>query len=369
MLLSLFERYLLGKLLISLFVTTIITIFVVWLVRAIQEVDIVLSKGQSILVYLEITLFGIAPFAIIVLPIALTISALHTIATLNESSELTVASASGLSRLSILKPFLFAAFLVSFLIYLLSVWLSPLSLSQMRSRITQVRVDIVSTVLQEGQFGELSDGVTLHVSGRGTSGKLRGLFIRDSRTDEETIYLSQEADFAQIEDSNYLILSSGQIHRRSGTNYTIVDFDSYTYDLSTLSSPSTSRPDSHRETSTYTLLTTPTSSLPTGSPQGYFKAELHNRLTAGLYPLAFIFWVVAILGYPRSFRQQQRGTRIFIFALVTLVRCLGIVVLERARYTESGFLLLWLVPLLSLFLAMIVMRYPNLPFFRRFQYA
>lgn len=355
---SLLERYVLHKFLIAFFVATCLTILVVWVIRAVQEVDVVLTNIRSIFVYLQITLFGIPAFAIVILPLALTLSAMYTIRTMNEDSELTVTGAAGFSRWVLLKPFLFVAFLCSFIIYLLSLWFSPLSMQEMRSRLTSVRADLVGTVLESGEFRKLTSGVILHFRSRGPDGALRGLFIRDTRTSDEIIYLSSEAYLRTFSNRNFLILRDGQVHRRTATDISTIDFTSYTYDLSTLTSGSVTSGSTHREISTYDLLTLPAESLPTGSPRGHYRAELHNRLISGLYPFIFVFLVVAILGYPQSSRESNRPLRLLSISLAVSIRITGIVLLERARYDADAVLLVWLLPFFSLLLAFLLFCYP-----------
>jgi lipopolysaccharide export system permease protein len=58
---------------------------------------------------------------------------------------------------------------------------------------------------------------------------------------------------------------------------------------------------------------------------GHFRAELHNRITAPLYPLAFLFVTFAFLGAPRTTRQSRAMSLVAAVGVVALVRGLGFV--------------------------------------------
>ena len=117
----------------------------------------------------------------------------------------------------------------------LSLYLAPLSLQSFRILITQVRADVISSVLKEGQFTRLEEGVTLHIRERGQDGSLEGLLIEDRRTPEaQVVYVADTARLAEIDAGSFLIMQDGTIQRREGAADTVttIDFDSYAIDLS-----------------------------------------------------------------------------------------------------------------------------------------
>lgn len=351
---GLIERYIFRRLLYSLLIISGALIVVVWVVRVIQEVDLVLSQGQGILVFLEIATYGVLPFVIPVLPVSLLIASLHTLSSLNQDSELVVLSSAGLSRGVILRPFLFVGLLCSIVTYILSLWLSPLSMQQMRSEVTQMRANLVSVVLREGEFYNLASGMTFHIASREPGGILRGIFILDERTDDSLTYLADEGTLREFDGDVFLVLSGGEVQRSDGS---VVNFSSYTYNLSTLSPSRSGGRLGRREIPTWTLLTSPLDSSFHQDRPGYYRAELHSRLTSGLYPLGVILLIVSALGYPRSARQNPIATITTISSIVIFVRILGIVSENILHSDTSGTYIYvqWLIPSLSILVPSLVM--------------
>ena len=56
---------------------------------------------------------------------------------------------------------------------------------------------------------------------------------------------------------------------------------------------------------------------------GQFRAELHDRLVAPLYPLAFVVIAFAYLGAPRTTRQSRTMSMIGAVSGVALLRLIG----------------------------------------------
>ena len=120
--LALIERYIFKKIFIAVLSALGGLIGVLWVIRAVQQVDVVLNKGQGIFTYLKMTSLGVPTLAAAIAPIALLIGLIQTINALNNDSELVVIHASGASRVSLLKPFLALSLLVTAFVYVLHLW-------------------------------------------------------------------------------------------------------------------------------------------------------------------------------------------------------------------------------------------------------
>ena len=72
---------------------------------------------------------------------------------------------------------------------------------------------------------------------------------------------------------------------------------------------------------------------------GNFTAELHNRITAPLYPLAFLFITYAYLGAPRTTRQSRTMSFVSAALAVSVLRGVGFVgtILGAQRRLRSPF--------------------------------
>lgn len=356
--LALIERYIFRKALIAVLTAAGALIGVLWVVRAVQEVDVLLNKGQGIITYLTMTTLGVPTLAAAIAPMALLIGLIQTINALNHDSELVVMHASGASRVSLMKPFVALSLLVMMVVFVLHLWAGPLSMQTLRTYVTKMRADLVSVVVKEGLFQDVGSGLTFHVANRAPGGLLKGVFILDGRDEKETFtYLAKEGSISKIEDKTYLVLQNGQIQRLTTQTgaLSIIDFNSYAFNLSSFSGGSGGKNVSQMEISTLGLIFPNKDDALYKYAPGRYRAELHTRLTGGLYPLMVGLLLLAYLGNPNSHRQGQGIVITTACSVIIGLRGLTIVGEGALRKDPNMLFVVWGVPLLAISIAVFLL--------------
>lgn len=345
---KLIERYIFRRAAFALVVATLALVGVVWVAQAIRQVDVVTSQGQGVWLYLWMTSLGVPSLASAVLPVALLLALAYAINALNADSELIVINASGASKGVIVKPFLTLGLVTALVIWWLAVVVGPSTMLTLRGLVTQVRADLVSVLVQEGQFRTIGDNLTFHVGARAPGGALRGIMILDQRRPAETFtYLAREGRIEKGGTSAFLVLRDGELQRKVEGERALstVRFVSYAFDLSSLSAGASGSYSSSREIPTADLLSPPTDHPYYKRAPGNFRAELHNRLTAGLYPIAFVLMVLAVAGNARSTRGSFVKVLVAATAFCIVLRALGIAAVSAAKNDPAAVYAVWGVPL------------------------
>lgn len=349
--LSLIERYIFRKVFTTLIMAIVGLVGVVWVVRAVQEVDLVMTKGQGLGTYLMITTLGVPTLTAAIAPIALLIAAVQSINTLSGDSEFIVMHAAGASRKTLLKPVLTAGLLTAVLVYVLMLSIGPSSMRQLRAEVTEVRADLLSNAIRDGAFRDIGSALTLHVASRAPGGVLKGVFLVDGRKNEETFtYLAETGIVAKIDGETFLVLRDGEIQRLRADEeqLSIIEFDSYALNVASLSTGSGDRSTSQQELKTSELFNPDPNDRFYQERPGYFRSELHARLTGGLYPIAAVFIIVAFLGFPRTNRQGQTGAATMASVSFVGVRVLGIVAESALRTDPAMVFVVWGLPILGI---------------------
>lgn len=326
----------------------------IWVTQALRELDLVTAKGQTLLVFLFVTALSLPTLVVVIAPVALFIGAVYALNKLNGDSELIVMSAAGVAPRALLRPFVTLALMVSGLVFILVVVVMPASFQELRDVITRVRGDFIANVVKEGQFTQLDSGITFHFRERGPGGTLKGLFIQDRREAGKTkVYLADRGNAVDIEGQSYLILESGSVHQqqKDSRDSSILTFERYTIDLAAFAPPDADTVYKPRERSTTQLLFPDRSEGYFQLQKGRFRAELHDRLSACLYPLALAFIAFAALGDPRTTRQG-RGVAVAgaIVAVVSL-RIAGFAAVSAAARTSTAVAAVYGAPLLAIALS------------------
>lgn len=349
--LTLIERYVLRKAAIAVIVASSALVAVIWVSRAIQQVDVLLDKGQGIANYLKMTSLGVPTLTAAIIPIALLIGLVQTINTLNKDSEMVVMHASGASRSVLLKPFILLSLFFSLFVATLHLWLAPLSMQTLRFYVSNMRADMVSVVIQEGQFRNVGSGMVFHVAERAPGGVLRGLLIHDNRNREQVYtYLAKEGAVTEIDSRAYLLLKGGQIQRLDTKDggVSVIDFNTYAFNLSEFAGGVSYGKQSQMELDTYELFFPDKDDPLFKSRPGQFRAELHTRLTGWLYPIVVALMLLTFIGNPNSHRQSQ--TLIITAACMSIIAVRGFTVFAEGQLRTSAAMVyvVWLVPLLQI---------------------
>lgn len=356
--LSLIERYFFGKAIVSVSMAAAALVGVMWIVRAVQEVDIIMNKGQGILTYLSMISLGVPTLAAAIAPLALLIGLVRTINGLNDDSELVVMHASGASRIALMKPFLATGAIVAIVVFVLQVWVAPNSMASLRGYMTDVRADLVSLIVREGTFNDVGEGMTFHVASRAPGGVLKGVFIQDARGEDEVqTYLAETGIVTKVGDNAFLILDNGQIQRqpRSSEQVSIIRFESYAFDLSTYGSDKAESGFSQMEVPTAQLFKPdPDDKLFQHAPERY-RAEMHIRMSGWLYPIAFAFTILVFLGDPVSHRQGQQLVVTVCCINAVGMKALAVVAEGAARDSNVAIAALWLLPLTAIAISVVLL--------------
>lgn len=315
---------------------------VIWVTQALRDFDLMTSQGQTILVFVGITGLIIPLLVMVIAPIAFLIAAAHVLNKMSSDSEIIVMNASGMSPWLLFRAFLWAAVVVSLLAAVISAYFAPKGLRMLREWLTEVRANVVTTVLQPGRFTTIESGVTIHIRQRRSNGQLAGIFLDDQRNPKERITVLAEAgDLVDNDRGTFLVLQNGTVQRHEAgqRDPAMVTFDRYAFDLSQFAGGNQAIKYSIRERYLWQLM------FPDPNDQAYvkrlgeFRAELYDRLMAPLYPIAFAVIAFAYLGAPRTNRQSRTMSMLGAIGWVALLRLIGFV------STVFGASMPWLLPL------------------------
>ena len=307
---------------------------VIWITQALREVDLMTSRGQTVLVFLGITGLIIPMLVMVIAPIALMIAVMHAIGRLSNDSELIVMNAAGMSPWVLFRPFLYMAILVSVVMTIIGSWLGPLGLQTLNRWANDVRADLVTNIVQPGRFNGFERGLTFHVRERSPNGVLLGVFVDDRRNPRErATFLAEKGTLVKDERGTFLVLETGSVQRLetpSGSpakqkDPAIVKFERYALDLAQASSSQPSQRNSARDRFIWDLINNDpqTSKL----QDGQVRAELHDRLFAPIYPIVFTIITFAYLGPPRTTRQGRAMSVAGAAVAISVIRLLGFVVI------------------------------------------
>jgi lipopolysaccharide export system permease protein len=299
---------------------------VIWLTHALREIDLMTNQRQTVFVFLGITGLLIPMLVLVIAPIAMVVAIGYSLNRLNTDSEIVVMNAAGMSPWRIFRPFLMTTVLVALLMTVIGAYLAPKGLRELRDWATKVKADFVVNVIQPGRFNQIERGLVLHVRERRPDGQLLGIFIDDRRDPKERV--TSISDYGEIVENGtgtFLLLISGSVQRLEAgrPDPTIVRFDRYAFDLSRFTGGPVVQSLGVRERNLWDVAFPDPNDPVYKQVPTHFRAELHDRLAAILYPFAFTVICFAILGAPRTSRQSREMSMIMALTATAALRLIG----------------------------------------------
>lgn len=304
---------------------------VLWLTQALQRIDLVASQGQALTLFLKFTLLSMPGMLIVVAPIAFFISCVYIFNRLNNDSEMVVISASGGSRWLVMRPILSGALIVTILMYAASMHFVPMAWRELRVLITEIRTDILSSIVQEGEFSSPESGLIFHVRQRLPDGTLLGLLVDDNRDPKQHFsYLAERAIVVSENQQSVMVMENGSVHQQRFEDpskpfgeISIVTFDRYLLDLSQFSVDKSLPSFKPRERYLNELLFPKDDDPRWITAPERFRSEFNERLAGPLYPLTYAMIALAAVGFARSSRERRITGILVAISAVLAVRIGG----------------------------------------------
>lgn len=377
---NLIERYIFLRAFAAFMMTVVVLCGIVWLTQALRDLDLVTSKGQTILIFLSMTSLVLPTLVMVIAPFAILIAVAHTLNRLNADSELVVINATGARPWTVAKPLIILGIIATVLGGSISLYLSPKALGSLRLFITQVRADLVANVVKEGLFTEIEEGMTFHIQKREANGIMRGLFLSDERDPKKhVVYSSEFAQIIENEKGTFLRMTRGIIQQRhpadlaksaesnKSTNQpqdaqidaliaedfgsvNIVEFDSYIVDLSKFTGVDENKSQffKPRERPTAFFFNPDPDDPYFSQKSGHVRSELHDRFSNPLYNMAFVTIIMAFLMQVRTTRERRSDAIIIAVACAAGLRLLGFAATSLAISTPFAVPLMYALPILGI---------------------
>ncbi|QEO16354.1 LPS export ABC transporter permease LptF [Acetobacter vaccinii] len=340
------DRYMFRQLLLALLATTGGLVALIWLMQSLRFVSLVVDRGLSLRVFLELTSLLIPSFVAVVLPITTFIMALFVYQRLAGDRELTVMKAAGLSPFALARPGLSCATMATVAGLVLNLWLVPLSYHAFRQYEFEIRNTMAAYLLQEGVFTRLSNTLTVYVRSRTHDGMLHGILVEDDRKpDSHATILATHGTMTIVNNVPRVVLYDGSrqtLDRKTG-RLNVLAFEEDMLDLS-IPRQSDARSRDASEMSLPELLH-PDPREVSQRDFGKFKVEGWRRLTSPFTCLSFaLVGLVAVLRGNFSRHGSIRRPLVAVLSVVGLL-ALNLLLLNLAGRNLA---LLPLIPLVSI---------------------
>ena len=355
---TLLERYIL-KITFSAFAACLVALTgVIWITQALRELDLLTGKGQTLFIFLTVTGLSLPALISVIAPVALFLATLYTLNRLNGDSELIVMSAGGMPPQRLLRPFLALATFVCLIVGVISIYLMPASFQELRGCCSRR-----SGRISWAPWPRKASSSRWRTASPSTTGRSPGIRCSGSswricgrRTKPSSISPSAARPSSRT-DRPISCCEKGSVQRKepNSRDSSIVAFERYAVDLSAFNKEGGDVVYKPRERSTTQLLFPDKNELLYQEQRGRFRAELHDRLSSWLYPLAMM--MIAFVGSGRGphhppgaghcHRRRRRSDRAHANSRLRRVEC-------RRRARHVAVVAIYGVPLAGILVSLLL---------------
>lgn len=329
----------------ALLAVTIGLAALVWLTQSLRFIELVLDRGLSFWVFLELTSLLLPSFFAVILPITTFVVVLFSYVRLGADRELVVMRAAGLSQWQLARPAMAVATMAVVTGYFLTLYLVPLSHASFREWQFEIRNQMAGLLLQEGVFSSVGDDLTVYARSRESDGSLRGILVHDARERGAPVTILAEAGrLTNGPEGPRVTLTRGQRQQlerspSGAVRLNVLSFEENSLDLARANRAEQNRFRNAQERNLTELLNPePEVSL---RDRRRFRAEAHQRLANPLtgFSLALLGLAVALTG---QFQRYGGGLKLFLgSSLVVGLLAVGLITSSAAARTNSLLPLVW----------------------------
>ncbi len=321
-----FDRYMLSQFMVLFGFFALVLVSIFWINKAVRMFDRLIGDGQPAWVFLEFTALTLPGVIGVVLPIAAFAGAVYVTNRLSTESELTVMQATGYSPWRLIRPVVIYGVIIAVMMSVLTHFLIPASLTQLKIRRAEISQNITAKLLTEGEFLHPAPGITFYIRDITPTGELHNVFLSDRRKPENPVtYTSSKAYLVQEGGGTKLVMVAGlaQNLRQDGNRLFTTHFDDFSYDISSLVSRSSINLNVVGFAKTSDLLIRPDEVAErTGARLGDVAYEAHNRFSQAMMCIvaALVGFATLLLGtYSRFGVWWQIVTAFLLLVAIKMV--------------------------------------------------
>lgn len=227
---------------------------IVWVIQAVNFLDIVTEDGHGFRVYFLYTLLSLPKIFSKILPFIYFVSIFYIILKYENNNELIIFWTIGIKKLDFVNILLKFSILYLILQLLFTTFIVPNTLDKARSYIRSSNVDLYSSIIQEKKFIDAVKNLTIFVEEKNNNGELKNIFLKEKIGENEYQVIFSKKGLIQTKNNkSTLLLLDGRIINNSNENTNSFEFSETELNLSKFSTHTTTHP-KIQEITTYDVI-------------------------------------------------------------------------------------------------------------------
>ena len=214
------------------FLLTIFTVsIIIWVLQAVNYLDIVIEDGHGFFVYFNYTLLSFPKIFSKIFPIAIFLAFSYILLKYEDKNELVIFWNFGIKKIDFINFFIKFSFIFVLLSLILNSFIAPLTQDKARSFIRSSDLGFFESMLKPKKFIDIISNLTIYFDEKTDTGILNDIFLKDNNgTNDYQITFAKQGRFELRNNRRVLVLYDGKtINNKSGKisqfEFTKTDFN------------------------------------------------------------------------------------------------------------------------------------------------
>ena len=216
---------------------------IVWVIQAVNFLDIIIEDGHGFSVYFLYTLLSLPKIFSKILPFIYFVSLFYIILKYENDNELIIFWSIGIKKIEFINVLLKFSIFYLILQLLLTTYLVPITLDKARSYIRTSNVDLFSSIVQEKKFIDVVKNLTIFVEEKNNNGDLKNIFLKEKIGENEyQTIIAKEGKIRKYDSKSTLLLFDGKIINNNNHKINSFEFSRTEVNLSKFETKTTTHP-------------------------------------------------------------------------------------------------------------------------------
>ena len=227
---------------------------IVWVIQAVNYLDIVTEDGHGFKVYFLYTLLSLPKIFSKIFPFIYFISLFYIILKYENDNELIIYWTIGIKKIEFVNVLLKFSIFYLILQLLFTTYIVPTTLDKARSYIRGSNVDLFSSIIQEKKFIDVVKDLTIFVEEKNINGDLKNIFLKEKIGENEyQTIIAKKGKIKKYDIKTTLLLFDGKIINNNNKKINSFEFSKTEINLSKFTTKTTTHP-KIQEIGTYDVL-------------------------------------------------------------------------------------------------------------------
>ena len=226
--------------LISSFALTLI----IWVIQAVNYLDIVTEDGHSFKVYFLFTILSLPKIFSQSLPFVFFLSVFYIISDFEDKNQLLIYWSHGIGKLQVVNKIIQLSIIFALVQIFFSTIIVPFTQDKSRSFIRNSNLDFFPNLIKPKKFIDTVKGLTIFIEKKNDSSSYDNILLKDESNKNNTqIIIAKKGKILLRDNKKILILDNGEIIRiNNNKKTTSFNFKTTQFDLEKYSSKTTKTP-------------------------------------------------------------------------------------------------------------------------------